>query len=74
MAIPDSVMRNAKEKPSPNSYNFEEFDEEPRKASKGKTFGLGWKSFEKVYINHRKDVYSSHFSRENPPSKYEGKR
>ena len=33
----------------------------------------GWKDYEKVYLTHRKDVYSSHFVRENPGPKYEGK-
>lgn len=39
---------------------------------KGKSFGLGWKHYEKVYIDWRKDNYSFHFSNRNPPAIYNG--
>ena len=66
------VLKNAKEKPSPDAYFLEKFVENSKTTSQGKTFGLGWKNYEKVYIQHRKDPYSSHFSKDNPSAKYEG--
>ena len=57
-----TVLRNAKEKPSPDHYDLKEFTEEPRSPKKGKTFGLGWNKYERVYIQHRQDVYSGHFN------------
>ena len=61
--ISDVVLRNAKEKPSPNTYYIAHLDEQTRKPSKGQTIPHGWKDYEKVYLTHRKDVYSSHFVR-----------
>ena len=56
------ALRNAKEKPAPDRYNLKVLDEICRSPAKGKTFGLGWKDYQKVYINWRKDNYSPHFS------------
>jgi hypothetical protein len=66
------TLRNAKEKPAPDRYNLSFFDETPRQTSKGKTFALGWKHYEKNYIKHRSDVYAEFQTEENPPAKYEG--
>ena len=49
-----------------------DFDESPRSPKKGKTFGIGWKNYERVHIDHRKDVYSGHLTNDNPPAKYDG--
>lgn len=56
--ISDVVLRNAKEKPGPDRYDMKLLDERPRSQSKGKTFGLGWKHYERNYIKHRKDPYA----------------
>jgi hypothetical protein len=39
------ILRNAKEKPGPDRYDFNGYDESPRRPSKGKTFGLGWRNY-----------------------------
>ena len=52
------LLRNAKEKPGPDRYDMTTTDESPRKASKGKTFGLGWNGHKKTYLKHRSDVYA----------------
>lgn len=71
--ISSVVLRNAKEKPAPDRYTMRSFDEQPRSISKGKTFGLGWKYYEKNYIKHRSDAYAEFHSSGNPPAQYEGK-
>ena len=48
-------------------------DEYPRRTSKGKTFGLGWKHYDKNYIKHRSDAYAEFHSEGNPPAHYDGK-
>ena len=55
-------MRNAKEKPGPDRYDMKIVDETSRSKSKGKTFGIGWKHYEKNYMNHRKDAYAEFHS------------
>lgn len=60
--ISEVILRNAKEKPSPDAYSMDKFHEETRSPEKGKTFGIGWKHYERTYIQHRKDVYSGHFN------------
>ena len=60
------ILRNAKEKPSPNSYNYSSLDEQSRSPLKGRTFGNSYKKYQKQYINYRKDVYSEHFVNDNP--------
>ena len=64
------ALRNAAEKPAPDRYSMKSFDERTRTPEKGKTFGLGWKNYEKVYIDWRKDNYSPHFSKKYPPADY----
>jgi hypothetical protein len=64
------VLRNAKEKPAPDRYDHSNIDEETRNKSKGKTFGISWKHYEKVYLKHRSDVYSAFQNEDNPPAKY----
>jgi hypothetical protein len=64
------ILRNAKEKPAPDRYNMHSFDEQPRSVSKGKSFGLGWKSYERNYIKHRSDAYAEFHTEGNPPAKY----
>lgn len=66
------TMRNAKLTPSPDRYNLDEYLEEPRSPEKGKTFGLPWSAYKKVYIKHRKDAYAEHFTENNPPAIYNG--
>ena len=56
------TLRNANEKPGPDRYEMKIFDESPRVKSKGKTFGLGWKHYEKNYIKHRSDAYAEFHS------------
>ena len=68
--ISDLVLRNAKEKPAPNAYFLGHIDEETRSPKKGKSIAHGWKDYEKIYLSHRKDVYSAHFVQDNPPAKY----
>lgn len=48
------------------------FDEEPRSTSKGKTFGLSWKYYEKNYLKHRSDAYAEFHSEGNPAAQYDG--
>jgi hypothetical protein len=64
------VLRNAKEKPGPDRYDLKIVDETPRSKSKGKTFALGWKHYERNYITHRKDAYAEFHSENNPGPKY----
>lgn len=52
---------------------MESFDETTRSPKKGKTFGHYWDKYTKMYVDHRKDVYSSHFVEDNPPAKYDSK-
>ena len=66
------TLRNAKEKPGPDRYDMKSFDEDTRQNSKGKTFGLGWKHYEKNYLKHRTDAYAEFHSESNPGAKYEG--
>jgi hypothetical protein len=47
-------------------------DEMTRSPSKGRTFAQNWDKYEKIYLNHRKDMYSSHFLKHNPGAKYNG--
>lgn len=47
-------------------------DEMTRNPSKGRTFANNWDKYEKVYLGFRKDVYSGHFTADNPPAKYQG--
>lgn len=49
------------------------YDETPRSPQKGKSIGQYWDKYTKIYIDHRKDVYSGHFTEDNPPAKYDGK-
>lgn len=51
---------------------MKEFDEGTRSPSKGKTFGIGWNKYERTYIQHRKNVYSGHFTENNPEAIYNG--
>jgi len=67
------VLRNAKEKPGPDRYDMKIVDETTRAKSKGKTFALGRKHYERNYINYRKDAYAEFQSEDNPGPKYEGK-
>lgn len=64
------ILRNAKEKPGPDRYHMKSFDQQPRSLSKGKTFGLGWKHYEKNYLKHRSDAYAEFHSEANPGPKY----
>jgi hypothetical protein len=66
------ILRNAKEKPAPDRYDMSVTDEQPRHSSKGKTFGLGWKHYERNYIKHRSDAYAEFHTEGNPSVKYEG--
>ena len=69
--ISEVLLRNAKEKPAPDRYSMEAHDEQPRRKSQGKSFGLGWKAYERNYIKHRSDAYAEFHSEHNPPAKYE---
>lgn len=60
--ISNVVLRNAKEKPAPDRYDLTGVDESPRRRSKGKTFGLSWRAYEKNYIKHRSDAYAEFHS------------
>jgi hypothetical protein len=65
------TLRNAKLTPSPDRYNLDDYFEETRQPEKGKTFGLPWSTYKKVYIKHRKDAYAEHFTENNPPAIYD---
>ncbi len=47
-------------------------NEQTRRPSKGKSFGLGWKKYERQYIKHRPDIYAEFQTEDNPTSKYDG--
>lgn len=47
------------------------YDETTRSPQKGKSMGQYWDKYTKIYIDHRRDVYSGHFTEDNPPAKYD---
>lgn len=64
--ISEIVLKNAEIYPAPNLYDITHNVEETRKAGKGHKFVAGREQYEKVYVDHRKDVYSPHFTKDHP--------
>jgi hypothetical protein len=62
--ICENTLRNALLTPSPATYVAA-----PHRTT-GWSMGQGWEAQEKRYIGHRKDVYSPHFTVDNPSHVY----
>lgn len=69
--IPESQLNNAKNIPSPNFYHLKDWLEEDQIARRGKSFGLGYSYYQRVYTPEMKHHPNPMFFRENPgPGSY----
>lgn len=69
--IPESQLNNAKNIPAPNFYHIQDFTEIDEKSLKGKSFGLSYSFYQRVYTPEMKHYPHPMFFKSNPgPGKY----